>query len=115
MLRYHPKRADLRRWAVRRLAVFGSRTETARAMFTASAWYCLDMSCAERVTSCHRVPLTSARETKTHHPAARAVEPHHPDSELTTTLPHDPLTALAGHGTRVKRLTRGLPLALQHL
>lgn len=37
------------------------------------------------------------------------VEFHEPD------LPHDPLTALAGHGTRVKRLTRGLPLALQHL
>jgi hypothetical protein len=64
-------------------------------MFTACAVCCLDMSCAARVTSCHRVPLTRARETKTHHPDARAVEPHHPQSKLTST--HAPL----GIGSRV--------------
>lgn len=54
-------------------------------MFTACAVCCLDMSRGERVTSCHRVPLMAARETETHHPEARAVEPHRTHSKLTST------------------------------
>ena len=87
MLRYHPKRAELRRWVSNDSLgrVVGCRTETARAMFTACAVCCLDMSRGERASACRCVPVTNARETKTHHPEARAVEPHHSQSKLTST------------------------------